>query len=83
MGMDAGASRQAVTKGHIESVSLVIPRKEVLDMFANLVGPLLGAITNNKSQSRSLARIRDSLLPKLISGDLRVKDAERLVSEAA
>lgn len=82
MGMDAGASRQAVTKGHIESVPLVIPPKAVLDLFASLVGPLFGSASNNKSQSRSLASIRDALLPKLISGGLRVQDAERFVGRA-
>ena len=76
MGMDAGASRQAVTKGHIESVPLVIPPKVVLDIFSSLVGPLFGATRNNISQSRSLASIRDALLPKLISGELRVKQVE-------
>jgi len=81
MGMDAGASRQAVTKSHIESVPLVIPPKPVLDRFASLVGPLFGATSSNKSQSRCLAWIRDTLLPKLISGELRVADAERFVAE--
>ncbi len=80
MGIDAGASRQAVTKGHIESVPLVIPGKAVLDIFASLVGPLFGATSNNKAQSRSLASMRDALLPRLISGELRVQDAERFVS---
>jgi len=83
MGMDAGASRQAVTKGHIESVPVVIPAKAVLDIFASLVGPLFGATSNNKSQSRSLAAMRDALLPKLISGELRVKDAERFIGKCA
>ena len=74
--MDAGASRQAVTKGHIESVPLVIPSKAVLDTFAGLVGPLFGAASNNRSQSRSVASIRDALLPKLISGELCVRQVE-------
>ena len=83
MVMDAGASRQAVTKGHIESVPLVIPMKAVLDIFSSLVDPLFEATSNNNSQSRSLASIRDALLPKLISGELRVKDTQCLVAETA
>jgi hypothetical protein len=35
------------------------------------------------SESRTLAALRDTLLPKLISGELRVKDAERFVAEVA
>jgi type I restriction enzyme S subunit len=83
MGMDAGASRQAVTKGHIEAVPLVIPTEAVLNKFASLVDPLFEATHNNKSQSRSLADIRDCLLPKLISGDLRVKEAEKIAETVA
>jgi type I restriction enzyme S subunit len=33
-------------------------------------------------ESRSLAALRDTLLPKLISGDLRIKDAERFLEQA-
>jgi len=82
MGMDAGASRQAVTKGHIESVPLVLPPKTVLDAFARLVGPMFRATSHSMSQSRSLASARDALLPKLISGDIRVADAERIAGSA-
>jgi len=79
MGMDAGASRQAVTKGHIESVPLVIPEVAVLEIFASLMCPLFRAVTKHTSESRSLACIRDTLLPKLISGELQVRDAERFI----
>jgi hypothetical protein len=54
MGMDAGASRQAVTKGHIESVPLAIPPKAVHDTPAIPVGLLCEATSNNTSQSPSL-----------------------------
>ena len=37
----------------------------------------------NEKQSRTLAALRDTLLPKLISGEVRVKDAEKFVGEIA
>jgi type I restriction enzyme S subunit len=37
----------------------------------------------SEKESQALAVLRDALLPKLISGEIRVKDAERLVAEAA
>jgi type I restriction enzyme S subunit len=40
-------------------------------------------IVTNERESRTLATLRDSLLPKLISGQIRVKDAERAVMEVA
>ncbi len=42
--------------------------------------PLIVALTCSE-QSRTLAALRDTLLPKLISGALRVKDAERFLEE--
>jgi type I restriction enzyme S subunit len=83
MGMDAGASRQAVTKGHIESVPLVMPPAVILDEFSRFVTPLFSRIDISNSQSRTLTALRDTLLPKLISGELRVKAAEKIVEAVA
>ncbi len=83
MGMDAGASRQAVTKAHIESVPIVIPSAAVLDKFAEVIREPFAAINNNNSQSQTLTALRDTLLPKLISGELRVKTAEKIVEAVA
>lgn len=40
---------------------------------------MLAGIADNERTSSSLAKLRDTLLPKLISGELRVSDAERIV----
>jgi type I restriction enzyme S subunit len=50
----------------------------VLAAFESLVDPLYRTVVGNDRQSRTLAALRDTLLPKLLSGELRVKDAERL-----
>jgi type I restriction enzyme S subunit len=39
----------------------------------------MAKIASNERESRTLATLRDTLLPKLISGELRVKDAERFI----
>jgi type I restriction enzyme S subunit len=46
-----------------------------------LIGPLLEQSISVRLQSRTIAALRDALLPKLISGELRVKDAERFLEE--
>lgn len=79
---DAGASRQAVTKGHIESVPIVLPTEAVLGRFSQLLSPLYDTIGNNRAQSRVLASLRDALLPRLLSGELSVRHAERLAEAA-
>ena len=58
---------------------LVLPPAEVLNAFGKQVQPLLTKHTYNGVESESLANIRDSLLPKLLSGEIRIKDAEKFV----
>jgi type I restriction enzyme S subunit len=47
-----------------------------------IMSPLIENKIVNSVQSRTLAAIRDTLLPKLLSGEIRVKDAERFLEEA-
>jgi len=48
-----------------------------------LTKPVLARIAQNEQESRALAALRDVLLPELLSGDLRVGQAERLGGESA
>ncbi len=82
-GLDAGATRKAVTKGQLESVNVLQPAREVLARFAEATTPLLQRVDWSRSESRTIAALRDTLLPKLISGELRVKDAERIAEGCA
>jgi len=60
---------------------IVIPTKEAAQAFNNIVLPLVEIIRPNIFQSCTLASIRDTLLPKLLSGEIRVKEAEKIVEE--
>lgn len=82
MGHSAGATRNAITKGHLERLPIVVPPAEVLAAFVESTDPLFARIDANRRESRTLTTLRDTLLPKLISGELRVPDAEAAVSEA-
>ena len=64
---------------YLRSIKLTIPKRTVLDAFEQLESPLLLQFSQNKDTSCTLAAIRDTLLPKLLSGEIRVKDAERFV----
>ena len=79
LGFDSGGSRKAVTKGHLESLPILTPPQPVLGQFAALTEPFFDRVTKNSREIRILAEIRDSLLPKLLSGELRIKHAERFV----
>ena len=60
---------------------LCLPAKSVARAFQNAVQPILDRIVANIHRSHALAALRDTLLPKLISGELRVQDAEWFVHE--
>jgi type I restriction enzyme S subunit len=72
IGMSAGATRHAITKGHLESVDVLRPSTTVLAAFEKLTTPWFEQVDANRAQSRTLATLRDTLLPKLLSGELSV-----------
>jgi type I restriction enzyme S subunit len=73
IGMSAGATRHAITKGHLESIDVLKPSALVLKAFEQRTTPWFAQIDANRSQSRTLATLRDMLLPKLLSGELKAE----------
>lgn len=59
------------------------PGENVWHAFAKQVMPIFGSIKSNATASETLAQLRDTLLPKLISGELRIKDAAKFLEGAA
>ena len=76
-------SHQRVHATAVQSLGVVLPPKAVVGLFDQLAGSLLDRILKCRAASQILADLRDSLLPKLISGDLRVKDAYSQGQKAA
>lgn len=62
--------------------SITIPSNEIIKRFDATIIPLFKLVHLNTMQSRTLAALRDTLLPKLISGEIRVPDAMLEVAEA-
>jgi type I restriction enzyme S subunit len=69
-------------KSDIDRFAALVPTQPVLTAFNRSCQPWYDRIVANKQQSRTLATLRDTLLPKLVSGQLHVKDAERFIQEA-
>ena len=63
-----------IQRGHITAAKVLVPPRPLLDAMTRIVSPLIDRIVANRIQSRTLAALRDTLLPKLLSGELRVKD---------
>lgn len=78
-----GSTFLEISKSNFRPLPVVVPTNDVLTKFQNYVEPLYRKIVNNEYESRSLIALRDSLLPKLISGELRVKDAEKIIGGAS
>jgi type I restriction enzyme, S subunit len=76
-------SHQRVKPESLLELDWVVPSEPVIERFTSLTIPLLKRISENLQESKTLTALRDTLLPKLISGELRVKDADRLVEEVA
>lgn len=81
LGNDAGGSRPAITKGHLEALPILLPSQPVLSAFKKLTEPWFARIFRNESENQTLAKVRDLLLPKLTSGEIRLKDAEKKVGD--
>jgi type I restriction enzyme S subunit len=81
------AAGKATTMGHIQrhhltDAKVVVPPKEVVKALGIILSPLVESQWQRNVESRTLAALRDALLPKLISGEVWVKDAERFVEGA-
>jgi len=80
------AADKATTMGHIQRRHLdepvSAPADDVVSRLDSQLGPLWERALTAEQESLTLAALRDTLLPKLISGELRVRDAEKAVEEA-
>ena len=66
----------SINRNSLNEMPLIIPSSEKLDEFEALVAPMDAAIHNNYNEICRLEQLRDSLLPKLMSGELDVSDID-------
>lgn len=66
----------------ISQYELVIPEDMVLKHFEKVIGGMLAPLSNNIFETKTLAQLRDTLLPKLLSGELQLPEAEAAVETA-
>lgn len=74
-----GSTFLEISKSNFRPISLIAPPAKVMEAFDKEVRPLHMRIVETQRESRTLSTLRDTLLPKLISGDLRVKNVERII----
>ncbi|WP_404835522.1 restriction endonuclease subunit S [Aeromonas media] len=71
----------SINKKDFQALPVVLPTALVLQAFESSVAPLDAQIESNELRLRTLADLRDTLLPRLISGQLRLPEAEAMVRE--
>lgn len=67
-----GSAQQNISKGIVEETQVILPPTTLIEHFAEAAGPLFEHWISNLHQSRTLATLRDTLLPKLLSGEIYV-----------
>lgn len=67
-----GAVQPKLNQANMNSVPMVIPDQKTLDKFNEILSALFWMILENESQTKNLEQVRDSLLPRLMSGKIRV-----------
>ena len=80
--MDSGSAIPSTSREDFYSLPVVSPPFEVQKAFVQLLAPCWARQDQNDKESHTLVSLRDALLPKLISGELRIKKAERVVEGA-
>ena len=71
-----------IQRGHLTAAKVCIPTAAVLDTATLVLGPIIEMLIEHSLQARTLATLRDTLLPRLISGQLRLPEAQAAAEEA-
>ncbi len=72
-----------LSKSGFEELKVLLTNEVIAQKFDEFVEPLVVRIEENQRQAQTLATLRDTLLPRLISGQLRLPEAEALIEETA
>lgn len=70
-----GAVQPKINQANLRSLEIIIPPKEAIAQFSTMIDPLFAQIRRNSDENRHLATLRDTLLPRLMSGELPVAAA--------
>ena len=68
-------------KSDIDAFRIIYPSSEILDLFGKISKPIEQSIIRNKQESTTLNLLKNILIPKLISGELIIPDAEKMIEE--
>jgi type I restriction enzyme S subunit len=73
-GLNGGSAVPTLNRNDVHSLETSLPPLELIDRFESVTQPMFCKIKENRNQIQTLARFRDTLLPKLMSGEVKVKN---------
>jgi len=82
-GGSGGSVFHNLSKSSFEKIPELLPTNNLAQQYCQIVDPLVEKIIDNQRQAQTLATLRDTLLPRLISGQLRLPDAEQQLKDLA
>lgn len=71
-----GSVQKYVNTGHINELKIIVGTDEIMGKFSQIVNPIFERIENNILENNSLQELRDTLLPKLMSGEIDLDNIE-------
>jgi type I restriction enzyme S subunit len=77
--LSADSAVPGLSRHQVYMSSITVPPNDLLQAFAAVVAPFFRRIHQSGRESTTLASLRDTLLPKLLSGELGVTDAKRVL----
>ena len=77
---NAGSAVPTLNRNHVHSLPYLVPPRECIAAYEKLAMQIHSRVRANHHQAQTLASLRDTLLPRLISGQLRLPEAEALVA---
>ena len=80
--MQQGAAQPHVYPKDLLRLQVASPQGKLWEAFEKLVKPNFQRMRESEKETQTLTKLRNTLLPKLISGELRISDAEQLTEEA-
>lgn len=75
--LNTGSTQPLITQGDLKSIEIIIPNKSFLKEFEKVSTSFFEKIKNNNLAIQSLTKTRDTLLPKLMSGQVRVNNLKQ------
>ncbi|MCC4226785.1 restriction endonuclease subunit S [Zunongwangia profunda] len=79
--MDVGSAVPSLTTELLKRIKILVPSIQEVEKFNEIVSGYFEVMESNKDENKTLTQLRDTLLPKLISGEVHVKDVEKTLSE--